>query len=119
MTDIVRTVHVKKPVTGAQIVDALKQIAEDVNSEYAQMPLKDTDGVQTLTVGLSNPYPYAEVSIRTGKGLAGVGVQLSKKYSVFGVGNAVWSGDKYAIRYDDSHVVNAVEEVRDGLERLL
>ncbi len=117
--DVRKTVRVDHPVTGAQIVDALKQLAGEVRSEYAERLLADVDGDKFLKVGLSSGYPYADVTIRTGQGLVNEGVQLQASYDVFGVGTTNWPGCKYAVGYDDSSVVNAVEKVRDGLEKLL
>jgi hypothetical protein len=77
------------------------------------------------------------VCIRTGTDLEDVGIELARVYGSvpetvntrdlgyrqFGVGSASWPGAKYARGYTDEGkakaVIEAVEDIRAGLERLL
>ena len=138
--DVRRTVQLKSPVTGAKIVEAVKKLsletevhmAKQYNAPdkpytlpkfgaYREECLSDVDGQRMLLVGISSSYPYGNIAIRTGEDLSITGIQLDKTYDRIGVANTnpPMGTLVFAVGYDESSVVEAVEAVKSGLEKLL
>lgn len=123
--DIRRTVNIKQPVTGSQIVEAVKRLVDELKLDYNYKEKLireyDLDGdlVRTVQVGLSSGYPDKHVVIRTGERLENKEIQSNQTYEIVGVGSVDWGGIQFAINFYEIDVVESVEEVRDGLEKLL
>jgi len=121
LPDVRRTIRIDKQVTGAKVAEALKQFAEQSGGEYAERLLYDIDGKRTVIIGIQSQYPYKCIMARTGENLANNEIRLEDSYERIGVGssNELMPEMVYAIGYSDESITQAVEEARDGLEKIL
>ena len=124
LLDVRRTVRIDRAVTGSEIVEALKKLAErrEYDGQYAEQEISDIDGVKNMIVGLHSRCPYKNVMIGTDQDLANSGIRLKDSYAIFGVRSSdelLAQGDVIGEAYPIANVAVAVEKVRDGLEKLL
>ncbi len=121
LIDIRRTIKIDKKVTGIELVNALKKVAEQIGLKYSKKLLYELDGKKTLIVGIESLYPHQCVMARTGENLFNNGIRLEDFYKKIGVGssNELLPKMVYATSIDDCRITKAVERIRDGLEKIL
>ncbi|MBI4016139.1 MAG: hypothetical protein HY363_00425 [Candidatus Aenigmarchaeota archaeon] len=111
--DVRRTVKLNRIVTGAQIVDALKTVASQ-RGKYMEKLLLDDDGIQTYKIGIASSI---DVAIKPADG--SMGIILQHPYDTIKVCTDSWPGIKTCVGYYDHQIIEVVEKVRDGLEKVL
>ena len=115
--DIRRQLRINGPVTGAQLVEALKQYAEQTHGQYAEVPADDDE---KRIIGIYSKMLNRRIMIRTGEGLDNTAISEDETYSQVGVGTTDQFIGSLAPRlYHEHDFVKGVEDARDGLERLL
>ena len=124
MTDIRRTIRMQRPVTGRELVQALQQLVAKYNErincrEYVEHTVRDIDGQKTVSIGIASNYPYEDILLCEGQDLGNTELNPNTAYERIGVRNTSFPGMKYAIGFADTAIVDAVERIRDDLERLL
>lgn len=121
LPDVRRTIRLEKHFTGQELADALKQFAAEQDRAYREILILDLDGEQSFRIGLSSKSPYKNVELRYGPRLESHDLAKDKPYTRVGVAssNEMIPDTIYAVGYGDKCVVDAVEEVRDGLEGIL
>lgn len=108
-------VNLTKPVTGKAIADAVRQIAD---LDYYQEIIFAGDEVILYHIGRNSSYPFEDL-------LIGVGPNATPKVAMKAVYDEVYvlswehSGLKYAVRYTDTDVVNALSTFRDLIQAAL
>lgn len=119
--EIRRTVRIQRSFTGAEITDALKNVARQVGGTYIQQLSSDHDGVQIWHVGIAGKESYGDVSLRTNQQLNYLAVRMDETYSAIGIGSADWHYHQHTSisEYDPQRLILEVEAVRDCLEARL
>lgn len=125
--DIRRTIKIGRPVSGVDIIAALRQWAsENEGYSYYQKPLYSIDGTKVYDVGLVYNVDtiellaekfHGDVVIRHGYDLSHRGIVPSRSYECFGIGSAVLL--KHESMWDNDLVAQKVQEVQEGLEQIL
>ncbi len=108
-------VNLANTVTGQQVADAVQQIA---GREYHQEVSTVTDDGSLYQIGQNSDYPYKDIAIGVGPN-AIPEVAMELRYDEIYVLSWEYSGEKFAIGYNDNDVVEAVKSFRDKLELAL
>ena len=117
--DIRRTLNLRKPCIGREIMDAVRKFAEQTKDEYQQELVLDLDRVRTFEVGVCSESPSKDIVVRTGADLSSTVINPDETYIVVGLGTARWPGRKHLVDYDEEDCIREVEAARDGIEMLL
>jgi hypothetical protein len=102
---------IRKEVTGQQIIDAVKAVAQEpyVERDYV-------DGENVFVVGQQSGYPYEHLIV-TADGSCNI--NPAKVYEAVTVMEHSWGGMVFAIGYGRDDVINAVKDFAQKLRQQL
>ncbi len=114
MTEVSYTINLKKPRTGKEISEAVKELAEEIGISFFQRLYSFHDGKRRYDVGFVDTKVWGEVSIYGDSGV----VALDDAYQRVNVNASERSGKNIPAE-EVEQVIQKMGEYKENLERRL
>ena len=120
--DVRLAVGIDEPVTGAQILDAVRNLDEQENAKlkyhYFELRKRKLNSAGEYKIGVKSGCLGDDIVIKTGDKMD-KDVILGAVYPELYVASYSWGGPRLSDTCNDISVIKSVEKMRDCLEKLL
>ena len=120
--DVRLAVGIDGPVTGAQILDAVRKLVEQENAKlkynYFELRNRKLNSMGECRIGIKGGCLNDDIIIKTGDKMD-KDVILGAVYPELYVASYSWGGPRLSDTCNDISVIKSVEKMRDCLEKLL